>query len=113
MVNLHKNTIMIIYFISTYFIMQNSEVHSNNSLQSYYAFHRVSAVLTHKEISESKLQYREIGTVLFEHENSLIVVAGENRKEHVYLIPITKVDHCGNNKVYCKIPESSLKGFEI
>jgi hypothetical protein len=48
-----------------------------------------------------------------EHENSLIVVAGENRREHVYLIPITKVDHCGNNKVYCKIPESSLKGFEI
>ena len=48
-----------------------------------------------------------------EHENSLIVVAGENRKEHVYLIPITKVDRHGNNEVYFKIPESSLKEFEI
>jgi hypothetical protein len=85
MVNLHKNTIMIVYFIWTYFIMQDSEAHSNDSSQSYYALHRVSAVLTHKEISESKLQDREIGTVLSEHENSLIVVAGENRKEHVYL----------------------------
>jgi hypothetical protein len=70
MVNLHKNTIMIVYFIWTYFIMQNSKAHSNDSLQSYYALHRVSAVLTHKEISESKLQDREIGTVLSEHENS-------------------------------------------
>ena len=104
---------MIIYFIWTYFIMQNSEAHNNDSLQSYYAFHRVSAVLTHKEISKSKLQHREIGTVLSEHENSLIVVAGKNRKEHVYLIPKTKVDHYGNNEVYFKIPESTLKEFEF
>ena len=93
--------------------MQNIEAHNNDSSQRYYVFHRVSAVLTHKEISKSKLQHREIGTVLSEHENSLIVVAGENRKEHVYLIPITKVDHYGNNEVYFKIPESSLKEFEI
>ena len=113
MINLHKNTIMVIYIIWTYFIMQNSEAHDNNSLQSNYAFHRVSAVLTHKGNSKSNLQHREIGTVLSEHENSLIVVAGENRKEHVYLIPITKVDRYGNNEVYFKISESFLKEFEI
>ena len=93
--------------------MQNSEAHDYDSLQSNYAFHRVSAVITHKENSKSKLQHREIWTILSEHENSLIVVAGENRKEHVYLIPITKVNRYGNNKVYFKIPDSSLKEFEI
>jgi hypothetical protein len=61
MVNLHKNTIMIVYFIWTYFIMQNSEAHSNDSLQSYYALHRVSAILTHKEIAKvsSKIEKSE------------------------------------------------------
>ena len=72
---------------------------------SDYAFHRASAILTHKGNSKNNLQYREIGTVSSEHENSLIVVAGENR-EHVHLIPITKVDRYGNNEVYFKIPES-------
>jgi hypothetical protein len=41
--------------------MQNSEAHSNDSLQSYYALHRVSAVLTHKEIAKvsSKIEKSE------------------------------------------------------
>ena len=37
----------------------------------------------------------------------------ENKKEHEYLIPKTKVHHYGDNQVYFNISQNTLKEFEI
>ncbi|MGH9963763.1 MAG: hypothetical protein ACRD5E_02900 [Nitrososphaeraceae archaeon] len=85
--------------------MHSSEA-SNNSLGSYYAFHRASAILSHDKD-------REIGKVFAEYKDKLIVIDGEDRKEHAYSIPKTKVDHYGDKRIYFNISENSLKEFEI
>jgi hypothetical protein len=56
---------------------------------------------------------REIGTVIAEAKNRLIIVDDEIIREHVYLIPKTKVDHCNDRQVYFNISENSLKEFEM
>ena len=55
---------------------------------------------------------REIGRVFAEYKDKLIIVDGEVKKEHVYLIPKTKVDRYGDNQVYLNMSENSLKEFE-
>ena len=83
--------------------MENS---SASSLGKYYASHRASAILSqNKDI--------EIGRVFAEYKDKLIIVDGEIRKEHVYLIPKNKVDHYGDKKVYLNISENTLKQFEF
>lgn len=42
---------------------------------------------------------------------SIIIIDGENKKEHVYLIPKIKVHRYGDNRVYFNISENSLKEF--
>jgi hypothetical protein len=48
--------------------------------------------------------------VFAEYRDKLVIIDGENKKEHVYLIPKTKVDRYGDNQVYLNITE---KEFEI
>jgi len=69
--------------------MKNSEA---SSLGTYYADHRAPAIL-------SQNKERKIGTVFAEYKDKLIIVDGEVKKEHVYLIPKNKVDLYGDKKI--------------
>ena len=71
---------------------------------SYYASNRATAILSNN---------REIGRVFAEYKDKLVIIDGENKKEHEYLIPKTKVDHYDGKHVYFKMSENSLKEFEI
>jgi hypothetical protein len=71
-----------------------------------YAFHNASALLNQN-------RKKEFGTVIAESSKKLIVVDDEIIREHVYLIPKTKVDHYGYNQVYFNTTENSLKVFEL
>jgi hypothetical protein len=71
-------------------MMKNSKA---NSLGNYYASHRASAILTQNKD-------REIGRVFADYKDKLVIIAGETRKEHAYLIPKAKVDHYGASKSY-------------
>jgi len=46
---------------------------------------------------------REIGRVFAEYKDKLVIIDGENKKEHEYLIPKTKLNHNGDNEVYFNI----------
>lgn len=83
--------------------MKNSEA---DSLGTYYAHHRAPAIL-------SQNKDREIGRIFAEYKDKLIIVDGEMKKEHVYLIPKNKVELYGDEKVYLNVSENSLKQFEF
>jgi hypothetical protein len=76
-----------------------------NSLGTYYAYHRAPAIL-----SQSK--DKEIGRIFAEYKDKLVIVDGEIKKEHVYLIPKNKVGLYGDKKVYLNVSEDALKRFE-
>jgi hypothetical protein len=78
----------------------------SSSLGKYYASHRALAIL-------SQNKDREIGRIYAEYKDKLVIVDGEIKKEHVYLIPKNKVDLYGDKKVYLNISEISLKYFEF
>ena len=82
--------------------MKNSEA---SSLGTYYADHKAPAIL-------SQNKERKIGRVFAEYKDKLIIVDGEVKKEHVYLIPKNKVDLYGDKKIYLNMSENSLKEFE-
>ena len=84
-------------------------INVDQSLENY-AKRRASAIISH---SKDSLQDREIGRVFAEYKDKLVVIDGEDKKEHEYLIPKTKVHHYGENHVYFNISEDSLKEFEI
>jgi hypothetical protein len=84
--------------------------HNDDLLVKYYASHRASAIINYNEVTS---QGKEIGRVFAEYKDKLVIIDGENKKEHVYLIPKTKVDQYGDNQVYFNILEDSLKEFEI
>ena len=48
-----------------------------------------------------------------EYKDKLVIIDGELKKEHEYLIPKTKVNRYGDNEVYFNIPQNTLKEFEI
>jgi hypothetical protein len=78
----------------------------SSSLGKYYALHRAPAIL-------SQNKDREIGRVFAEYKDKLIIVDGDIKKEHVYLIPKNKVNLYGDKKVYLNLSENSLKQFEF
>ena len=87
--------------------MRNSKAKNIDvSLGSYYASHRASAIL----ISDKD---REIGKVIAEYKDKLIILDGEFKREHVYFIPKIRIDHYGDKRVYINLSEESLKEFEI
>jgi hypothetical protein len=79
---------------------------SKSSLGKYYTSHRAPAIL-------SQNKDKQIGRVFAEYKDKLIIVDGEIKKEHVYLIPKNKVDLYGDKKVYLNVSENSLKQFEF
>ena len=84
----------------------------NESLENY-ASQRASAIINHIENSKNILQCREIGRVFAEYKDKLVIIDGENKKEHEYLIPKTKVDRYSDKRVYFNLSEDYLKEFEI
>ena len=79
----------------------------NNSLDEYHAARRSPAIVKHDGND------KEIGRVFTEYNDKLVIIDGENKKEHEYLIPKTKVNNYGDKKVYLDVSEESLKEFEI
>ena len=75
-----------------------------DSLEDYYASIRAPAIINHK---------LRIGRVFAEYKDKLVIIDGEFKKEHEYLIPKSKVDCYGDSEVYFNISVSSLKEFEI
>jgi hypothetical protein len=86
--------------------MESDPFSIGDSLGNCYMFYSVPALLNHN-------REREFGTVIAEAKNNLIVVDDEIIREHVYLIPKTKVDHYTHKQVYFSVSEKSLKEFEI
>ena len=79
----------------------------SESLENYYASHRIPVIINHNG------KDREIGRVFAEFKDKLVIIDGENKKEHEYLIPKANVNNYSNSKVYLNISEDSLKEFEI
>jgi hypothetical protein len=95
-----------------------SEAHNNsNSFEwSYYAYFRTPVIINYNEISrdgKSTIQSREIGRVFAEYQDSLVIIDGENKKEHEYLIPKSKVHHYGDKLVYLNTSDNFLEEYEI
>ena len=86
---------------------------TNDSLGNYYASNRAPAVINYDKDNKSIIQDREIGRVFAEYKDKLVIIDGENKKEHEYLIPKTKVHHYGDNQVHFNISQNTLKEFEI
>ena len=86
--------------------INNDKAISNNKTlfdSTYYSSRRIPVVL-HR---------REIGKVFAEVKDNLVVIAGENKKEHEYLIPKSKVTHFDEKQLCVSIADNSLKEFEI
>jgi hypothetical protein len=88
--------------------MENSKADQlNDSLESYYASRRAPAIVNY---NGSDI---EIGRVFAEYKDRLLVINGENKKEHEYLIPKSRIDRFGDNQVYFNVTVNSLKEFEF
>ena len=91
-----------------FYKMENCEANEiNDSLGSFYASRRAPAIVN------CNGNNREIGRVFAEYKDRLLVIDGENKKEHEYLIPKSRVDRFGDNQVYFNVTENSLREFEI
>ena len=91
-------------------MMRNSEAKNiPDSLGNYYASNRATAVINYNKYSQD----REIGRVFAEYKDKLVIIDGEDKKEHAYSIPKSKVNLYGDNEVYFNIPKTILKEFEI
>ena len=88
---------------STRDTISNDNVFNNKTTfdSTYYSSRRIPVVL-HR---------REIGRVFAEVKDNPVVIAGENKKEHEYLIPKSKVTHFDEKHLCVSITE--LKEFEI
>jgi hypothetical protein len=85
----------------------------NDFIGNYYASNRAAAFMKYNNDNKSIIQEREIGKVFAEYKDKLVIIDGENKKEHEYLIPKTRVYRYGDNQVYFNISENSLKEYEI
>jgi hypothetical protein len=59
-------------------------------MENYYAFHRASVIITdnkNNKDSNDIIQNREIGRLFAEYKDILVIIDGEDRKEHAYRIP--------------------------
>jgi hypothetical protein len=83
--------------------VRNRERFQNTVDLDYYALHRIPVIV----------QEREIGKVFAEVNDNLVIIAGENKKEHEYLIPKSQVSHFDEKQLYVNILDNSLKEFEV
>ena len=70
--------------------MRNSKARDiNNSLGDYYASSRAHAIINNNNNKDSLniSQDLEIGRVFAEYKDKLVIIDGELKKEHEYLIP--------------------------
>ena len=79
----------------------------SDSLEEYHTSHRSPAIVNQNGNDI------EIGRIFTEYNDNLVIIDGENKKDHVYLIPKTKVNNYDERKIYLNISEDSLKEFEI
>jgi hypothetical protein len=95
-------------------MMRNSEAKNiPDSLGNYYASNRATAIINYNKYNKNISQDREIGRVFAEYKDKLVVIDGEDKKEHAYLIPKSKINLYGDNEVYFNISKTLLKEFEI
>lgn len=85
-------------------INNDNVINSQTIFDSAYCSSRRIPVMLHR---------REIGKVFAEINDDLVVIAGENKKEHEYLIPKSKVSYFDEKQLHVSISDSSLKDFEI
>lgn len=85
-------------------INNDNAINSKTVFDSAYCISRRIPVILHR---------REIGKVFAEVKDDLVVIAGENKKEHEYLIPKSKVSYFDEKQLYVSINDNSLKDFEI
>ena len=76
----------------------------NNTLEDYHASRRSPAIVNQNGYD------REIGRVFAEYKEGLVIIDGENKKEHAYLIPRKRIDHYGDSQVYVNIAK---REFEV
>ena len=86
---------------------------TSDSLGNYYASNRAYAIMNCNEDNKGIIQDRRIGRIFAEYKDNLVIIDGELKKEHEYLIPKSKVHRYGDKEVYLNISKSSLKEFEI
>jgi hypothetical protein len=84
-------------------INNDNAINSNTVFETAYCNSRRIPVILHR---------REIGKVFAEVNDDLIVIAGEDKKEHEYLILKSKVSYF-DEKQHLSINGNSLKDFEI
>jgi hypothetical protein len=84
----------------------NSDIAINSKTvfgSDYYSSRRITVIL----------HGRAIGKVFAEVNDDLVVIAGENKKEHEYLIPKSRVSYLDEKHLHVNIEDNSLKGFEL
>ena len=97
---------------------KNNDVRiTNNPYEwNYYTLYRIPVIINKKIISndgKSTIHTKEIGKVFAEYKDNLVVIDGENKKEHEYLIPKNKIDRFDEKHIYLNISDLSLKEFEF
>jgi hypothetical protein len=96
---------------------ESNEVHKTNDPfeWNYYTFYRIPVIINNiiRNDGKSPIQGREIGKVFAEYKDNLVVIDGENKKEHEYLIPKRKIDRYDEKQIFLNISDDSLKEFEF
>jgi hypothetical protein len=91
----------------------NSDAQFTNDHEwNYYTLYRIPVIINNND-GKSNIHEREIGRVFAEYKDNLVVIDGENKKEHEYLIPKSKIDRIDKKQIYLNISDLSLKEFEF
>jgi hypothetical protein len=91
----------------------NSDAQFTNDREwNYYTLYRIPVIINYND-GKSNIHEREIGRVFAEYKDNLVVIDGENKKEHEYLIPKSKIDRIDEKQIYLNISDLSLKEFEF
>ena len=94
--------------------MKNSKSKNiHDSVGNYYASNRAAAFMKYNNDNKSIIQDREFGRVFAEYKDKLVIIDGENKKEHEYLIPKNRLDRFDKKQIYLNISDMSLKEFEF
>ena len=93
--------------------VDNSDAQFTNDREwNYYTLYRIPVIINYND-GKSNIHEREIGRVFAEYKDNLVVIDGENKKEHEYLIPKSKIDRIDEKQIYLNISDLSLKEFEF
>jgi hypothetical protein len=91
----------------------NNDAQFTSDLEwNYYTLYRIPVIINNND-GKNTIHEREIGRVFAEYKDNLVVIDGENKKEHEYLIPKSKIDRIDEKQIYLNISDLSLKEFEF